>query len=102
VRRVRFLQSAYDDLAAIGDYIEFASGNRRVASRFLRELNDYCRRLGRLPGTLGHPRPELLPGLRSAPYGNYIVFFRYLGDVVEIVNVIEGHRDIRAIFRKSD
>lgn len=102
MRRVRLLQSARDDLAAIGDYIEFASGSRRVAGRFVRELNDYCRRLGRLPGTLGHARPELLPDLRSAPYGNYIVFFRYLGDIVEIVNVIEGHRDIGAIFRKND
>jgi plasmid stabilization system protein ParE len=102
VRRVRLLASAKDDLAAIGDYIQFASGSRRVAARFVRELNDYCRYLGRLPGTLGRARPELSPDIRSAPYGNYIVFFRYVGDVVEIVNVIERHRDIEALFRKSE
>ena len=31
-----------------------------------------------------------------------MIFFRYVGDVVEIVNVIEGHRDIEALFRKSE
>jgi len=102
VRRVRLLASARDDLAAIGDYIQFASGSRRVAARFVGELNDYCRHLGRLPGTLGRARPDLLPDIRSAPYGNYIIFFRYVGDVVEIVNIFEGHRDIEAIFRRND
>jgi toxin ParE1/3/4 len=98
VRRVRLLASARDDLAAIGDYIQFASGSRNIAARFVRELNDYCRHLGRLPGTLGRARPDLLPDIRSAPHGNYIILFRYVGDVVEIVNIIEGHRDIGALF----
>ena len=102
MRRVRLLASAWDDLAAIGDYIHSASGSRRVAARFVGELNRHCRNLGRLPGTLGRPRPELLPDIRSVPHGNYIIFFRYVGDIVEIVNVIEGHRDVEAIFRKDE
>jgi hypothetical protein len=28
--------------------------------------------------------------------------FRYAGDVLEIVNVVESHRDIGAIFRVED
>jgi hypothetical protein len=28
--------------------------------------------------------------------------FRYIDDVLEIVNVIEGHRDIPALFRGDD
>jgi toxin ParE1/3/4 len=102
VRRVRLLASARDDLAAIGDYIQFASGSRRVAARFVRELNDYCRHLGRLPGTMGRARPDLLPDIRTAPYGNYLIFFRYVGDVVEVVNVVEGHRDMEALFRNGE
>lgn len=31
-----------------------------------------------------------------------MIFFRHVGDVVEIVNVIEGHRDIEALFRKDE
>jgi len=94
VRRVRLLASARDDLLAIGDYIQQTGGSRRVAGRFVRQLNERCRHLGRLPGTLGRPRPDLLPGIRSIPHGNYIIFFRHVEDVIEIVNVIEAHRDI--------
>lgn len=53
-------------------------------------------------GTLGRARPDLHPDIRAAPYKNYMIFFRYIGDTVEIVNVIEGHRDIKALFRKSE
>jgi hypothetical protein len=28
-----------------------------------------------------------------------MIFFRYAGDALEIVSVIEGHRDIEAMFR---
>jgi predicted lipid carrier protein YhbT len=31
-----------------------------------------------------------------------VIFFRYVGDAVEIVNVIEGHRDIDALFVDRD
>ena len=36
--------------------------------------------------------------LRSHPHRNYVIFFRYLGDALEIVHVLEGHRDIEAFF----
>lgn len=57
-----------------------------------------CTRLAALPGELGRPRPELREDLRSVAHGNYVIFFRYLDDAVEIVNVIEGHRDIERLF----
>ena len=102
MRRVLLLESARDDLAAIGDYIEFASGSRRIAARFVRELNSHCRHMGGLPGTIGRARPDLHADIRAAPYKNYMIFFRYVGDTVEIVNVIESHRDIEALFRKGE
>lgn len=30
-----------------------------------------------------------------------MIFFRYRDDVLEVVNVLEGHRDIDAAFRES-
>ena len=51
---------------------------------------------------MGRARPDLLPDIRTAPYGNYLIFFRYIGDVVEIVNVVDGHRDMEALFRKGE
>lgn len=102
MRRVRLPASARDDLEAIGDYVELASGSRQIAARVVRELNAYCRRLGDLPGTLGRARPDLQPDSRTAPHKNYMIFFRHVGDLVEIVNVIEDHRNIEALFRKGE
>lgn len=98
MRRVRLLDGARADIAAIYAYIEETSGSSATAERFARQLNQQCRRLADLPGTLGRPRPELRGDLRSLPYGNYVIFFRYVGDVLEIVNILEGHRDIEAFF----
>jgi toxin ParE1/3/4 len=58
-----------------------------------------CQELAALPGTMGLARPELLADLRSTPYGNYVIFFRYFGDAFEVVNILEGHRDIEGYFK---
>jgi toxin ParE1/3/4 len=51
---------------------------------------------------MGRARDELRPGLRSHPYRSYVIFFRCVEDTLEIVNVIEGHRDIPALFGKDE
>jgi toxin ParE1/3/4 len=95
VRRLRLLNSARRDLAQIYTYIEGRSASTEIAERFVRELNDQCRRLAQLPGTLGRGRPELTPDIRSAPFRSYMIFFR---DIFEVVRIVEGHRDIDAVF----
>ncbi len=47
---------------------------------------------------MGRPRPELRPDLRSFPFGNYVIFFRYLEDTLEVVSILHAHRDIERIF----
>jgi plasmid stabilization system protein ParE len=39
------------------------------------------------------------PDIRSFAFKGYVIFFRYEGDGFEIVNVLEGHRDVIAYFR---
>jgi toxin ParE1/3/4 len=103
VRRLRVLDSARNDIAQIYAYIEEQSGSAAIAERFVRKLSDQCRRLARLPGTLGRARPELRHDIRSAPFKGYVIFFRYLDDdILEIAHIIEGHRDVIAIFAKED
>jgi toxin ParE1/3/4 len=102
VARLRFSAAAREDLNSIARYIADKSGSPPVAVRFVRELQSACRRLAEAPITMGRPRPELRPDLRSFSSGNYIIFFRYRGDILEIVNVLEGHRDIAAFFRKEE
>jgi plasmid stabilization system protein ParE len=98
VARLRFSAAAKDDLDSIAEYIARESGNRAVAERFTRTLRDKCRELARAPFQMGRARPELRADLRSHAYRNYLIFFRYVGDVLEIVKILEAHRDISAFF----
>jgi toxin ParE1/3/4 len=54
----------------------------------------------RARGTARHSRPrspELRPDIRSFPFKGYLILFRYVGDTFEVINIIEGHRDIEAL-----
>jgi plasmid stabilization system protein ParE len=102
VHRLVFTHAAQTNLLEIAEYIENASGNLATAERFTNELVARCEHLAELPGILGRPRPELLPNLRSTPHGNYVIFFRYVDDALEVVNILEGHRDIATHFKSSD
>lgn len=93
MRRLRYLPAAQRDLLEILAFISRQSGSLTIAQDFVARLRRQCRRLAELPGTLGRARPELRPDIRSFPFGNYVIFFRYLDDVFEVVNVLEGHRD---------
>jgi plasmid stabilization system protein ParE len=99
--RLRYTAAAQDDLDTIALYLADRSGSRAVAERFTRDLRAKCRDLAQLPGRLGRPRTELRADMRSFAYKNYLIFFRYAGETVEIVNVVESHRDIEALFRDN-
>jgi toxin ParE1/3/4 len=101
-RRLRYLRSAKSDLVDIFSYIARESGSLAIGRQFVGQLREQCRKLGRLPGTLGHSRPELRPDVRSFPFRGYIIFFRYTEDAVEIINILEGHRDVRTHFGEGD
>ena len=47
---------------------------------------------------MGRERNELRDGLRSSVFKSYVIFYRYLGDELEVVNILEGHRDMDAFF----
>ncbi len=102
MRRVRYLAGARRDIAEIYRYSEDRSGCALTAERFVERLRKQSRHLAELPAVLGRPRPELAPGLRSFTFQGYLILLRYADEVLEIVNILEGHRDIQAIFRKND
>jgi len=91
------------DLAEIANYIAMRAG-ADTAARFTGEIIAKCEQLALLPGLLGRARPELRADVRSVPFKGYLIFMRYLPseterDMLEIVNVLEGHRDFIAYFR---
>ncbi|SRR6266516_8071863 len=98
--QLRYLEQAKNDLLQIKRYIARESGSNAVAIRYTERLRGECRRLAELPGTVGRARPELMEGVRSVPHGNYVILFRYSGSFVEIISIIEGHRDIEDLFRQ--
>ncbi|TPE47896.1 type II toxin-antitoxin system RelE/ParE family toxin [Amaricoccus solimangrovi] len=96
--RLVYLAAAQRDPLAILDYIIRESGSLAVGGAFVDRLQAHCEKLASLPGTMGRARPELLPDIRSSAYGSYVIFFRYRDEALEIVNVLEGHRDIESMF----
>jgi plasmid stabilization system protein ParE len=100
VRHLHYTTSALNDLAEIAAYIAGESGSRAVAEAFVGKIRQRCAKLATLPGTLGTPRAELRPDIRSIAHQGYVIFFRYLGDRIQIVNVLEGHRDVDGHFRQ--
>lgn len=101
MRRLVYLAAAERDLLSILEYIARESGSAAIGMAFTDRLQGQCARLASLPGTLGRARPELRCDLRSFPFGSYVIFFRYGDDVLEVVNVLGGHRDIEAFFGES-
>jgi toxin ParE1/3/4 len=98
VRRATFLASVRIDLLSILTYIAGASGSVAIAEEFVRRLRAQCHKLAAIQGTAGRARAELRPDIRSAPYQNYVIFFRYVDDRFEVVNILERHRDVDAYF----
>lgn len=101
MRRATFLASVERDLVDIFTHIAEASASLSIARGYVRRLREHCHYLAGLPSQMGRPRPELMEGVRSAVFGNYVIFFRYAGARFEVVNILHGHRDIESFFAED-
>lgn len=88
--------SAKRDILDIYNYIARRSQSQVPAREFVAALRLRCKDIATLTGIMGRPRPELGFGLRSRAYGNYLILFRYSGETLQIVRILEAHRDIGA------
>ncbi|MER9709485.1 type II toxin-antitoxin system RelE/ParE family toxin [Mesorhizobium sp. M0213] len=96
------LPSAQADLVNILEYLTRESGSLFIGGRFVDALRPKCRDLASLPATIGRARPELRPDVRSFAFRGYVIFFRYNGDFFEVANIVEGHRDIDALWPEGE
>ena len=96
--QLSYLDQAKEDLILIKRFITRENGSREIALRYTAKIREQCRKMAELPAKVCRTRPELGEDSRSFPYGNYIIFFRYVGDNLEVITIIEGHRDIEALF----
>jgi toxin ParE1/3/4 len=88
---------AREDFKRIWLYI--ALDNETAADRLLLAMDDKIERLRTFP-EIGTPRDEIRPGARSLVHGASLVLYEYRpdADMVEIVAVVEGMRDLNALF----
>jgi toxin ParE1/3/4 len=88
-------EPAEEDLREIAFYI--ADDNIDAALSMLDRFTERFEMLASMPQT-GRTRDELEPNLRSFPEGSYVVFYREIGQGIEIIRVLHGSRDVDRIF----
>jgi toxin ParE1/3/4 len=98
LRRQVYLPGAAADLVALFDFLARRSGSVKVSRDFIEQLRRKCRHAASLPGMIGRARPKLHPDVRSMAFKGYVILFRYRDALFEVVAVVEGHRDIEAVW----
>ena len=94
---LRFRPDALRDLEDIYEYI--AADSPEHGGKFIDLIESKCEALAQSP-FMGRLRPELRDDVRSFPVQRYLIFYRVLNedDVVEIVHVFHGARDMEELF----
>ena len=95
-RAILWSPEAEHDLFEIWNYWARETSQSN-ADNLLREIDRVCTRLRDWPYS-GRKRDELVAGLRSAAAHPNVIFYRLRDERVEIVRVLDGRRDIDAIF----
>jgi toxin ParE1/3/4 len=98
-RPIDWSSKARADLSEIWNYYVNVAG-RHTADKIVREIGEVCRLLEEHPFA-GRARDEVRQGLRSLAARPHVVFYRVNNDVVEIVRVLDGRRDLDEIFAAS-
>jgi plasmid stabilization system protein ParE len=98
----RLAPEAEAELDDIWLHIARESGAIDIATRVVEKITEHFWLLARYP-YLGRARDEdLHPGLRSFPAGDYSLFNRIAeGDVVLILHVVHGSRDVAGLFGRD-
>lgn len=88
-------EAARTDLLELWVFV--AEDSLEAADRLVDDVLAAARRLAEWP-EIGRECPDLLPGIRSFPTGNLVIFYRRREDRVEVVRVVHGRRDLDLIF----
>ena len=88
-------QSASRDLSSIVDY--FVIENVEAGERLLQTFNQKCQQLVNFPN-MGREYKNLRTGLRGLPLNGHIILYQAINDDIEIVRVVNGRRNLKALF----
>jgi toxin ParE1/3/4 len=90
---VRKLPSAKEDLFEIWTFI--AADNTNAADTWIDKLDAQFSLLATQP-LIGKARDELAKGLRSFPFGRYVIFYLPHINGITVVRIIHSARDVDA------
>lgn len=96
--RIFFTPRADKDLAEIWTYL--ASNNLSAAERVLSDIESKVKLLADNP-MLGPVHKAIAAELRFLPAQPYLVLYRILPGFIEIVRIVDGRRDLSALFTES-
>lgn len=99
MKKYRFTRIAQKDLTSIKNYI--AEFNLSAARQFVDEVRAKCETLAQFP-EMGRLWPDLIPPLRSFRIDRYLIFYRPATDGIQIIRIVSGYRDLKAIFPELD
>jgi len=71
-----------------------------VAERYATAFHEKAQVLARFPEP-GRSRPEIAPAIRSTLVYPYVIFYRIEGEVVQILRILRGKRDLQRIMREE-
>ena len=103
--RFRLTEHAQADLDQIWDEIGIVNSNPNAADRLMEKLLNQLSLLASQPG-IGQRRDEWSPDLRIFPVGNYVILYYPDNEVIEVIGIVYGRRDLPELFhqgrRRSD
>ncbi|UFS65732.1 type II toxin-antitoxin system RelE/ParE family toxin [Paracoccus denitrificans] len=91
MKALAFTVAATVDLEEICNYTEGEWGLAQ-ARRYAEELRDTCHALA--SGERRGRKVDVRPGYMKCRSGSHIIFFRDLGDTLEIVRILHGAQDV--------
>lgn len=99
-RRVRITTHAAADFLAIVRYYDDEVADPEAGASLVDALAAKLEHLAGLRPMVGRPRDDLVPGVRSFAFDDYLLFLRYPEDdsVLEVIAVIHASRDLPAVF----
>lgn len=99
----RLSEEAEAELDGIWLHIAKESGSTETATRVIDNITDRFWVLAQYPYAGRSREHDLRPGLRSFPADNYLIIYRIQAeDVVLILHVFEGRRDIAVLLAQDD
>jgi toxin ParE1/3/4 len=95
-KQIRFSELSRADLKQIYRYI--ASDSPARGRKLVSELTECCEQAIADHPQIGRVRSEIYNNLRSFAFKRYVIFYREVDEVIEIVRILHGSRDVDLAF----